>query len=30
MLNKGLTKEQASKAVGIGVATLYRYLKTNR
>lgn len=30
LLNKGLTKEQASKAVGIGVATLYRFLKTNR
>lgn len=27
MIEKGLTKEQAAKAVGIGVATLYRYLK---
>ena len=27
LLDKGLTKEQASKAVGIGVATLYRYIK---
>ncbi|WP_122081900.1 recombinase family protein [Vibrio coralliirubri] len=27
LLNRGLTKEQASKAVGIGVATLYRFLK---
>ncbi|GAB7220426.1 recombinase family protein [Vibrio comitans] len=30
LLNKGLTKEQASKAVGIGVATLYRFLKSNQ
>lgn len=26
-VDKGLTKEAASKAVGIGIATLYRYIK---
>ena len=28
-INKGLTKEAASKAVGVGIATLYRYIKDN-
>ncbi|GAD03603.1 recombinase family protein [Agarivorans albus] len=28
-VEKGLSKEKAAKAVGIGVATLYRYIKTN-
>lgn len=27
LLDKGLTKEQAAKVAGIGVATLYRYIK---
>lgn len=30
LLDKGLTKEQASKAVGIGVATLYRFIKSKK
>lgn len=30
LVGKGLTKEQAAKAVGMGVATLYRYIKDNK
>lgn len=30
LLSKGLTKEQAAKASGVGIATLYRYIKENK
>ncbi|MGR4990822.1 IS630 transposase-related protein [Vibrio rotiferianus] len=29
-LNKGLSKEAAAKAAGIGVATMYRWIKENK
>ncbi len=29
-VEKGLSKEKASKAVGVGVATLYRYIRDKK
>lgn len=29
LIAKGLTKEQAAKAAGVGIATLYRFIKNN-
>ncbi|MEH8233400.1 recombinase family protein [Aeromonas veronii] len=30
LIEKGVSKEDAAKAAGVGVATLYRFIKTNR
>jgi transposase len=29
MVEKGISKEKAAKAVGVGIATLYRYIKAS-